>query len=156
MPFDDWLDRNAVTPPPEDVLPRAQAMVFVQRSVVEPSAIAPADRPRLTVVDAVRNAIRTRHYSPRTERAYVGWVRRFIAFHGRRHPRELGSDEVRAFLTALATRGVVSAGTQNQAFSALLFLYREVLDTPLEGLETTVRAKRPVRLPVGLFRRICG
>jgi integron integrase len=82
----------------------------------------------------------------------VGWIRRYILFHGKRHPRELGQEEISGFLTALATRGHVSASTQNQALSALLFLYREVLGSEIGWLDGLVRAKRPVRLPVVLTR----
>jgi integron integrase len=106
--------------------------------------------PRL--LDRVRQTIRARHYSPRTEKAYIFWIRRYIFFHGKRHPEEMGSQQVTEFLSDLAVRGQVSASTQNQAFSALLFLYREVLGMPLEGLDRAVRAKRPVRLPVVLTR----
>jgi len=98
----------------------------------------------------VRARLRVRHYSLRTEQAYVGWIRRFIRANGRRHPRELGGAEVEAFLTALATRGRVAAGTQNQALAALLFLYREVLGVDLPWMENVIRAKRPRRLPVVL------
>ena len=90
---------------------------------------SPAQKPRL--LDRVRESIRVRHMSPETERAYVGWVKRYIFFHGKRHPDQMGADEVRSYLTSLATRRQVSASTQNQAFSALLFLYREVLDREL-------------------------
>jgi integron integrase len=106
--------------------------------------------PRL--LDRVRHAIRVRHYSRRTEKAYTFWVRRFILFHGKRHPLEMGTPEVTNFLTDLAVRRKVAASTQNQAFSALLFLYREVLGRKLEDLENGVRAKRPTRLPVVLTR----
>ena len=102
------------------------------------------------LLDRVRQALRARHYSPRTERAYVAWIRRYIVFHGKRHPMEMGNQEVTAFLSALATRQKVSASTQNQAFSALLFLYREVLEKPLAGLEKVTRAKPSLRLPVVL------
>lgn len=90
--------------------------------------------------------------SIRTEDAYVGWVRRFILANGKRHPRDMGAREVEAFLTDLATRGHVSASTQNQALSALLFLYREVLQLELPWLQDIRRAKRPKRLPVVLSR----
>jgi integron integrase len=100
----------------------------------------------------VRSVITVRHYSRRTEKAYIGWIKRFIFFHGVRHPDEMGEREVMAFLSDLAVRQRVSASTQTQAFSALLFLYREVLGRRLEGLEEGVRAKRPVRLPVVLSR----
>lgn len=104
------------------------------------------------LLDQVRIAIRTRHYSPRTEQAYVGWIRRFILYHGKRHPREMGKDEVSRFISSLATEGHVSASTQSQALSAVLFLYREVLDDALPWLEEVVRAKKPRRLPVVLTR----
>ncbi|KQN95648.1 MULTISPECIES: integron integrase [Stenotrophomonas] len=104
--------------------------------------------PRL--LDLVRERIRLRHYSIRTEQAYVGWIRRFILANSRRHPRELGAKEVEVFLTRLATQGKVAAATQNQALSALLFLYRVVLEIELPWMEDVVRAKRPRRLPVVL------
>jgi integrase len=107
-------------------------------------------QPRL--LDRVRLAVRARHYSPRTEKAYVGWIRRFIFFHGVRHPEQMGEAEVTQFLSSLATRGRVSASTQNQALAALLFLYRNVLGRDLAWLQDVVRAKRPVRLPVVLSR----
>ena len=107
-------------------------------------------RPRL--LDRVRMEMRTRHYSPRTERTYVAWIRRFIRFHGTRHPRELGEPEVVAFLSSLAVDGQVSASTQNQALSALVFLYSDVLGMPLDWLDGVVRARRPARIPVVLSR----
>jgi integron integrase len=114
-------------------------------------ASPPAPRsPRL--LDRVREAIRSRHYSRRTEKAYVHWIRRFIFFHGKRHPAEMGAGEVTAFLTSLAVQDKVAASTQNQALSALLFLYREVLGVDLPWLEDVVRAKRPQYLPVVLTR----
>ena len=91
-------------------------------------------------------------YSRKTEKTYVGWIRRFILFHGKRHPRELGAAEVTRYLSALATTGRVAASTQNQALSALLFLYREVLGVDLPWLHDIVRARRPTRLPVVLTR----
>ena len=105
--------------------------------------------PRL--LDRVRAAVRMRHYSRRTEKAYVAWIRRFIVFHAKRHPSEMGAPEVTAFLSSLATRGV-SASTQNQALSAILFLYGAVLGLRLEWMNDIVRAQRPVRLPVVLSR----
>src|SRR5438876_9249477 len=83
------------------------------------------------LLDRVRSAIRLRHYSPRTEVAYVGWIRRFVIFHHKRHPREMGDAEVGQFLTYLAEKLSVSAATQNQALNALVFLYREVLQLPV-------------------------
>ncbi len=104
------------------------------------------------LLDQVRNALRTRHYSPRTESTYVEWIRRYILYHQKRHPRDMGEHEVNAFLSMLATRDRVSASTQNQALSALLFLYRDVLDQDLPWLEDVVRAKKPRTLPVVLSR----
>ncbi|HQG04467.1 MAG TPA: integron integrase [Thermoleophilia bacterium] len=100
----------------------------------------------------LRTALRARHYSRRTEQAYCLWVRRYIRFHGLRHPREMGEAEINAFLTHLATEREVSASTQNQALSALLFLYRNVLQRPVGDLGGVVRARRPRRLPVVLTR----
>ena len=104
------------------------------------------------LLDQVRDRIRVKHYSIRTETQYVQWVRRFILFHGKRHPREMGAGEVEAFLSHLAVDGKVAAATQNQALSALLFLYREVLGVTLPWLDNVTRAKRPQRLPVVLTR----
>ncbi len=96
----------------------------------------------------MRQTIRSNRYSPRTEEAYVDWIKRFIRFHGIRHPQEMGADEVRSFLTHLATELDVAASTQNQAFSALLFLYRQVLQQPLPWIDDIERAKRPPKVPV--------
>jgi integron integrase len=104
------------------------------------------------LLDQLRDRIRVKHYSIRTETQYVQWVRRFILFHGKRHPRDLGAPEIEAFLTHLAVEGQVAAATQNQALSALLFLYREVLEIELPRLDQLTRAKRPQRLPVVLTR----
>jgi integron integrase len=109
-------------------------------------------REQPTLLDQVRRIARLRHLSRRTEEAYVGWIRRFVAFHARRHPREMGAPEVIAFLSDLAVRRQVGAVTQNQALSALLFLYRVVLDRPLEGLDAAVRARSSRSLPVVLSR----
>jgi Phage integrase, N-terminal SAM-like domain len=104
--------------------------------------------PPRRLLDRVRDAIRVRHYSIRTEEAYVGWIRRFILFHKKRHPDSMGAEHVNAFLTHLATSQDVAAWTQSQALSALLFLYRDVLGDPLPWLEDVVRARKPRRLPV--------
>jgi integron integrase len=112
----------------------------------------PPDAPKPRLLDRVRETLRARHYSPRTEEAYVSWIRRYIFFHGKRHPAELSAPEVTRFLSSLAVEGRVAASTQNQALSALLFLYREVLGVELPWLDDIVRAKRPVRLPVVLTR----
>jgi integron integrase len=103
------------------------------------------DAPRL--IPTVRDALRVRHYSRRTEEAYIGWIKRFIYFHNKRHPSSMGGDEVNAFLTSLAVDGNVSASTQMQALSALLFLYRHVLSDPLPWLNDVVRASRPLHIP---------
>jgi integron integrase len=104
------------------------------------------------LLDRIRYAARLRHLSRRTEDVYVAWARRFILFHGKRHPQELGAPEVVAFLSDLAVHRRVSASTQNQALAALLFLYRTILGRELEGLDEAVRAPRPQRLPVVLSR----
>jgi integron integrase len=99
---------------------------------------------------SVRETIRVRHYSIRTEEAYVQWVKRYILFHGKRHPSQMGEAEVCAFLTHLAVDGQVAAATQNQALNALVFLYRHVVNRPLGEFSGIVRAKQPQRLPVVL------
>lgn len=110
--------------------------------------------PRMTeppkLLDRVRERIRFKHYSVRTEEVYVQWVKRFVLHHGKRHPAQMGAAEVEAFLTHLAVAGRVSAATQNQARSALLFLYKEVLGSALPWLDNVEQAKRPKRLPVVL------
>ena len=105
-------------------------------------------KPRLLV--QVRERIRFKHYSIRTEHAYLDWIKRFILFHGKRHPAEMGAAEVEAFLTHLAVARNVSASTQNQALSAILFLYKEVLHIELPWLDGVQRAKKPRKLPVVL------
>ncbi len=117
-----------------------------------------------SLLTQLRVAIRVRHYSPRTEEAYVQWVRRFIRFCGTRHPRELGAGDVTRFLSSLAMDANVSASTQNQALAAIVFLYRDVLNMPVGWLNALVRAKRPARVPVvltrdevrQLFAQLCG
>jgi site-specific recombinase XerD len=113
---------------------------------------APPNNRSPTLVERCRDAIRTLHYSPRTEEAYLGWIRRYMHFHRPRHPSSLGALDVREFLTSLAVTGQVSAGTQNQALAAVSFLYDHVLRTPIAPVDGVVRAKRPVRLPVVLTR----
>ena len=98
-----------------------------RHGLLQPGAVLQAAPPRPKLLDQVRDAIRTRHYSYRTEEAYVGWIKRFIFFHHKRHPAEMGPVEITQFLTALAVDRQVSASTQNQALAALLFLYKEVL-----------------------------
>ncbi len=124
--------------------PSRGAMCVRERPV--PVAGQQASEPRL--LDRVAAAIRLRHYSRRTEKAYTGWIRRFILFHGKRHPAEMAEAEITRFLNHLAVAGKVSASTQNQALSALLFLYRDVLGRELPWMDEIVRAKRPQRFPV--------
>jgi integron integrase len=105
---------------------------------------------RRGLLEVARDRIRTRHMAYRTEQAYLQWMRRFIKFHGRRHPREMGAGHIEAFLTHLAVEANVSASTQNQALQALLFLYKHVLEIELPWLDNITRALRPRRLPVVL------
>ena len=122
----------------------------------------PPTAPKL--LDRVRAVARVRHLSRRTEKSYVAWIRRFVLFHGKRHPADMGPAEMTAFLSALATEGRVAASTQNQALAALLFLYRGVLEREVPWLDELVRARRPARLPVVLsrdevapvLRQLCG
>src|SRR3989338_4636359 len=117
---------------------------------------SPSSAPKPRLLDQVRQAIRTRHYSPRTEETYVGWIKRFIFFHDKRHPAEMGEAEIGRFLSSLATDAKVSASTQNQAFNALLFLYQEVLQRKIGLIEGVIRAKRSKRLPVVLTKEEVG
>jgi len=104
------------------------------------------------LLDQVRDAIRLKHYSYKTEQTYVGWIRRYILFHNKRHPKEMGAAEIEAFLTHLAVEKQVSASTQNQAFSAVLFLYRQVLHQDLGSSINAVRAKPSRYLPTVLTK----
>jgi len=108
-------------------------------------------KPKLLAV--VRDKSRARHFSYRTEQAYIGWIKRFILYHGKRHPNEMGAAEVEAFLTHLAVERGVSASTQNQALGAILFLYRHVLEADLPWLDNVVRARKSVHVPVVLPKR---
>jgi integron integrase len=110
----------------------------------------PATPPRL--LDQVRASLRARHYSVRTEKAYVGWIRRFILFHGKRHPETMSEPEIGAYLSSLASKSRVSASTQNQALAALLFLYQQMFGRELQWLGNLVHAKRPAHVPVVLGR----
>lgn len=121
------------------------------KPTTRPSTKPPEEKKR-KFLDIVRDAIRLKHYSIRTEEAYLNWVRRFIVFHGMRHPEEMGTAEVEAFLTHLAVKEHVSASTQNQAFSALLFMYREVLHRELDAPVHAMRAKESQHLPVVLTK----
>ncbi len=132
-----------LTPPP----PWFARNVPGERAPAQPGAALPA-KPRLLV--QLREAIRLRGYSPRTEQAYAQWVRRYVVFHGRRHPADMGREQIQAFLSDLTVRGKLSASTQNQALCALVFLYRHVLKAEVGVLDELVWSKRPRRLPVVL------
>jgi integron integrase len=114
------------------------------------SPAPPTNKPKL--LDQVREVIRRKHYSIRTEQAYCDWIKRFILFHHKRHPADMAEAEITEFLTYLAAKSNVAAATQNQALSALLFLYREVLRQQIGWLDRVERAKKPARLPVVLTR----
>ena len=128
-----------------------EAGVMQRESPERPSvAVATTGAPKL--LDRVRQTIRAKHYSRRTESAYVDWIRRYVLFHRKRHPSEMGAQEIAGFLTWLATNRRVSASTQNQSLSALLFLYRHVLHIEIGPIENVPRARMPVRVPVVLSR----
>jgi integron integrase len=122
----------------------------VTEVALPPANPATPDPPRL--LDQLRQQVRFRHYSRRTEEAYVYWVRRYVVYHGKRHPRDLGPEQVAAFLSSLANDRHVAPATQNQALAALLFLYREVLRVDVPWLNSIARAKRERRIPVVLTR----
>jgi integron integrase len=133
-------------------LPCAPRALRADRDLVAREA-PPVAPPRPRLLDRVRAALRARHYSRRTEEAYVAWITRYIFFfHAQRHPAEMGAEEITRFLSSLAVDGRVAASTQNQALSALLFLYRDVLEVDLPWLDGIIRAKRPHRLPIVLTR----
>ena len=129
---------------------QAKDVAFSTLVLLTSTFLAMESRPR-KLLDQVRDAIRLKHYSYRTEQSYVGWIRRYILFHNKQHPKDMGGAEVEAFLTHLAVERHVSASTQNQAFSALLFLYRNVLNQDLGALDA-VRAKRSNYLPTVLTK----
>ena len=111
-------------------------------------------KPKL--LDQLRTFMRARRYSLRTEEAYLDWIRRFILFHGKRHPRDLGEQEITEFLADLAVHRHVAASTQNQALSALLFLYQQFFERKLGRLDDALRVSRPARVPVVLTREECA
>ncbi len=119
-------------------------------AISRPQDATPSGAPRL--MDRLRRELRTRHYAPRTEETYAFWVRRFLQFHGMRHPAEMGAPEINVFLSDLAVRGHVAASTQNQALSAVLFLYRKVLGIDVGDFGDVIRARKPYRLPVVMTR----
>jgi site-specific recombinase XerD len=123
------------------------------RSLSDTRPTSPTDNDRPPkLLDQMKEALRTRHYSPRTESTYCQWVKRFIFFHNVRHPAEMAEPEINAFLTHLAVKHKVSASTQNQALSALLFLYRHVIGCEIGNLGDVIRARKPKRLPVVMTR----
>jgi integron integrase len=109
--------------------------------------------PEVKLVDQIRNVIRMKHYSLSTEKTYIGWVKRYLVFHAMRHPRDMGVSDIEAFLSYLAVKEKVSASTQNQAFNALLFLYRDVLHIELNETIQAMRAKKPSRIPLVMTRK---
>lgn len=130
-------------------LAKPKILRMTQDAAASPDSLSPPHQaPKL--LDRLRTHLRTRHYSIRTEDAYVDWARRFILFHGKRHPQDMGAAEVEAFLSHLAVDRQVSASTQNQAKAALLYLYKQVLGIDLPWLDEVIQAKRPRRLPVVL------
>jgi integron integrase len=143
LPYRPTVMFDAVRTVPAWAVDEAEPLEDTLLDRVAPAA-SEAVRATLQVA---HGTLRARHYSRRTEKAYLGWIRRFISANGGRDPATLGAVEVSRFLTDLAVRGHVAASTQNQAFSALLFLYRDALGLELSGLEQTPRAKRPERLP---------
>jgi site-specific recombinase XerD len=120
-----------------------------------PSRI-PAKGPSKKLLDQVRESLRVKHYSARTEQTYVEWIKRFILFHGKRHPNEMGGKEIEAFITHLAVERHVATATQNQALSAILFLYKYVLKKEVEMPPTLIRPGRPKRLPTVLTQAEAG
>jgi integrase len=133
-----------------DGVPDRLESVAAHRLIARESAAAAPQSLRL--LDRVRATVRARHYSRRTEKSYVAWIRRFILYHGKRHPLGMGAAEVTQYLSSLATERNVAASTQNQALSARLFLYRDVVGQDIPWLDDVVRARRSVRLPVVLTR----
>ena len=111
------------------------------------------EKPPKKLLDQVRELIRRKHYSIRTEQAYVLWIKRYILFHNKRHPRDIRKHEIEVFLTHLAVDLKVASSTQNQALSAIFFFYRDVLKKELGWLDDVERAKRPARLPVVLIKQ---
>jgi integron integrase len=139
------LPDHARTPPPA-TLPRR--LVEESRPTSPPPAVAIGSMPAAaSTLHEMRQAIRCRHYSRRTEKAYLGWARRFLSAHAGVDPAQLSGSDITRFLSNLAVRGKVSASTQNQAFSAILFLFRDVLNREVTGLNESLRARRPTRLP---------
>ncbi len=155
--LDDSNRRHSVTPLTESLVGKFCLMSAISRLnfmdlTSQKMEGGQAQTRPIMLSDKVREVLRLKHYSLRTEEAYLGWIKRFIRFHRGRHPRELGAPEIRDFLSHLAVSGQVAASTQNQALNALVFLYAEVLRLPLGDFSDMVRARRPKRLPVVLTR----
>ena len=134
-------------------MPEANSAPFPPNPISKHPRIGPPDpgqKPKL--LDRLREALRSRHYSRRTEQSYCHWVKRFIFFHNKRHPADMAEREINAYLTHLAVKEKVSASTQNQALSALLFLYRYVLDRKVGDLGEVIRARKPRHIPVVMTR----
>jgi integrase len=108
--------------------------------------------PPVKLLDRVRQCIRLKGYSIRTEKSYVSWIKRFVLFHGKRHPRDMGKPEIEAFLSHLVMKRNVASSTQNQAFNAILFLYNHVLDVDMPQNINALRSKKPVRVPTVMTR----
>jgi hypothetical protein len=147
------LRRQPDCTPAHETTARA-ALGFLYDKFLPADTAVPAAGPspsRSPFLSRCHEILRLRHYALRTEECYVGWIKRFILFHGKRHPAELGAAEIEAFLTHLAVHDHVAASTQNQAFNALVFLYRQVLEIDLPRIDA-VRARRPARLPVVMSR----
>jgi integrase len=125
--------------------------ISTSQSVPVVTVTSTAPKPKL--LDQVRQAIRVRHYSPKTEESYVHWIKRFIFFHNKRHPAEMSEKEIAQFLSSLANELHVAASTQNLALNAILFLYHDVLRKEIGYIDGVIRAKRPQRLPVVLTRQ---
>ena len=137
----------------EKTLAPGESAPTSQQPVLRVVGAAHAPEPQKPkLLDRVRQAIRTRHYSYKTEEAYIGWIRRFILFHNKRHPREMGEAEIAQFLSSLARDAHVAASTQNQALNAIVFLYHHVLEKEIGLIQGVVRAKKPRRLPVVLTK----
>lgn len=137
---------DAASPPPGTIPTRSPVPVSAADRAPVSVSVQPVGRqPKL--LDRLAEALRARHYSPRTEQTYRHWVKRFIFFHNVRHPSEMAEPEINAFLTHLAVREKVSASTQTQALSALLFLYRHVIGRQVGNLGDVIRARKPTRLP---------
>ena len=124
--------------------------MFIYGFIVGALSMQVSEPPPRELLDQVRDAVRLKHYSYRTEETYVQWIRRYILFHNKRHPQEMGVPEIELFLTHLAVQEGVAAATQNQALSAILFLYRQVLQLPLDERIDAIRAKRSRNLPTVL------